>query len=61
MIVYMVHPDHGTHVAYDLFEVERNKLNGWTVREDSSREVADAHAEGEKQEPKKRGRPRKAK
>ena len=54
--IYMVHPDHGTHIAYELDEVERCKLNGWTVREDSIVDVAE-----EAEPPKKRGRPRKAK
>lgn len=34
MLVYMTHPNHGTHIAYSLEEVERCRANGWTVRED---------------------------
>lgn len=32
--VALVHPDHGTHFAYDKGELERLKKAGWTVRPD---------------------------
>lgn len=38
MLVYMTHPNHGTHIAYSHEEIERCKANGWTVREDKQDE-----------------------
>lgn len=35
MPVYLIHPDHGTHIAYDIGEVERCKLNGWKLRDEA--------------------------
>lgn len=35
MIVYMTHPQHGTHIAYSDDEVSRCKANGWSVRVDA--------------------------
>jgi len=54
MIVYMVHPQHGVHIAYDPLEVERCKANGWSIRDDKKPEPVP-----EDQAPKKRGRPKK--
>ncbi len=53
MLVYLVHPKHGTHIAYDSSEVELCQKNGWVVREDK------AVAEEAIVEAPKRGRPRK--
>lgn len=34
MLVYLTHPQHGTHVAYTHDEVERlTRLYGWKVKE----------------------------
>ena len=55
MLVYLVHPKHGTHIAYSPLEVEKCKANGWVERD---------KVEPPKQPilhlPKKRGRPKKA-
>ena len=31
MLVYMTHPNHGTHIAYSDDEVEKCKTHGWVV------------------------------
>lgn len=53
--IYMVHPVHGTHIAYDSDEVERNKLNGWTLRDEVVPVIEEEPISGP---PKKRGRPK---
>lgn len=57
--IYMVHPHHGTHIAYEDDEVARCLENGWSLRDRIETieriEVADA------QPKKRRGRPPKAK
>lgn len=40
MIVYMTHPQHGTHIAYSEDEVARCKLSGWSVRDDAKKAQA---------------------
>jgi hypothetical protein len=32
MVVYMTHPQHGTHIAYSQQEVEACQKNGWSIR-----------------------------
>lgn len=45
MLVYMEHPHHGTHIAYDHGEVERCKANGWKVREEPEQKQDDERDE----------------
>lgn len=63
MLVYMVHPDHGTHIAYDAEEVVRCKAAGWKFRDESNVEPVvgvDTDGDGVIDKPfKKRGRPKK--
>lgn len=33
MIVYLTHPKHGVHIAYDQSEIDRCKANGWVLRD----------------------------
>ena len=47
-MIFLVHPKHGTHIAYSQLEVDECLKNGWVVREDKKKEPE-----------KKRGRPRK--
>ena len=55
MLVYMIHPNHGTHIAYTPQEVEDCLKNGWTFK-DAPKENTQ-----ETEKPKKRpGRPRKS-
>lgn len=53
MLVYLVHPQHGVHIVYTPFELEKCKANGWVER-DKPKETT-LHL------PKKRGRPKKDK
>lgn len=65
MIVYLVHPQHGVHIAYDQAEIERCKANGWRLRDEPVTEAVvgvDKDGDGKiDQVFKKRGRPPKAK
>ena len=54
MLVYLVHPEHGVHIAYEEDEVRRlTEWYGWKRQEEKKPEV--------KQEAKRRGRPPKTK
>lgn len=33
-MVYLTHPNHGTHIAYTQQEVESCLKAGWTIRQD---------------------------
>lgn len=63
--IYMVHPEHGTHIAYDEEEVARCKENGWRLRDEPGLGALNATIEEVKIAPlavKKRiGRPPKVK
>jgi hypothetical protein len=54
MLVYLTHPDHGTHICYTLYEVEQCEKNGWKRIEQKPVEVP-------VEEKPKRGRPKKVK
>ena len=54
MLVYLVHPKHGTHIAYSPLEVEKCKANGWVERD-----AVPPKTETTLHLPKKRGRPKK--
>jgi hypothetical protein len=34
MLIYMTHPNHGTHIAYSQGEIDDCLKNGWKVREE---------------------------
>lgn len=67
MLVYMTHPNHGTHIAYSQSEVDTCKANGWKVREPPRLPNVVDTSDGPQQPegpavdaiPRKRGRPRK--
>lgn len=64
MLVYMSHPNHGTHIAYSQAEVDTCKANGWKVIEPLNAQYTDngpQEPEGPAVDavPRKRGRPRK--
>lgn len=50
MIVYLTHPQHGTHIVYTPFELEKCKQNGWVERDKPKQETLHLP---------KRGRPKK--
>lgn len=64
MLVYLTHPQHGTHIAYDQSEVDRCKANGWVLRDEKKPAPVvgvDVDGDGVIDKPfKKRGRPAKA-
>lgn len=53
MLVRLIHPKHGEHIAYSPLEVERCMQNGWTLKPEAVPVL--------EQPKKKRGRPAKAK
>lgn len=60
-MLYMIHPNHGTTIAYDEQEVKLNEKNGWKVVGPNPPARRDKHGEQVETiavEP-KRGRPRK--
>lgn len=52
MLVYMSHPNHGTHIAYSQTEVDTCKANGWKV-------IETPRTPNQQEASRKRGRPRK--
>lgn len=52
-MVYLTHPNHGTHIAYTNLEVEECIKAGWTIKEEPLNDTS-------KKEPVKpqRGRPK---
>ena len=60
--IYMVHPEHGTHIAYDEEEVARCKENGWCLRDEAALNAVIEEVRSAPLAPKKRiGRPPKVK
>ena len=55
MPIYLTHPEHGTHICYNSYEVEQCEKNGWKQIEQKPVEVNPV------EEKPKRGRPKKVK
>lgn len=55
-VVYMVHDQHGAHVAYSDDEVRRLEANGWRRKVEAPAVAVTSH-DGTLTLPKRRGRP----
>lgn len=59
MLIYLVHPQHGTHIVYTPFELEKCLSNGWKPRDEETKD--DVLIPLSQIDKPKRGRPKKVK